>query len=131
MCGVLSTGYLTGCAQDTSREVSSIGCEAMEEEAMSLLTGFGRCRVDSDCALFSLSDHLEPRRKRCPRAFLCLVPVRADSDRSELVATANSFLKKPSPCEVCIIAKCAGPESVEAYCDAGRGACALRRRPPS
>jgi hypothetical protein len=111
--------------RDKGAPSSSPVCDPVQEEARALADEHARCSNDEDCTIEWIKDTACLSAFRCPRA------IRA-GDLATLRAKAAALSKRATEsCEGCSLAKCRGPEKLQAYCDPATSRCTSRYEPPA
>jgi hypothetical protein len=112
---------LIACSSDDAETsesgsgASSLGCSDRDDMSSALLTSVQDCSSDADCIL-------TPVDADCLEAFICPVPVNADTDLEGLEQDAQEIADRYEfSCRVCASANCAPPAGVR--CDTASGRC--------
>lgn len=105
--------------EDTSRSLDSACLAKYDARARALITRYGACEVDADCAL-AFSDCLSP--------LLCGTPTARASTSEFEAATATLIADYLAECgNFCSIADCEDPSGYHPTCDGATGLCAMTR----
>jgi hypothetical protein len=104
-----------------------LDCDEADQQARQLLAEFGSCASGEACRLVDVTAQLQSANELgiCIDDLVCAVALRQDAGQSAFVRRARDVIGRRQ-CNVCTVAKCRIPETLQAFCDPQSKRCNLR-----